>query len=120
MLDRDLLDRIADAKEVVIETHSGDRSYRTIIWVAVVDGSIYVRSVRGEAGRWYQRARVEPSVALHIGATAIPLEAIPATDDASVARASRGFEEKYPRGQSLAAMLRPDVLDTTLRLEPPK
>lgn len=119
MLDGELLDRIAQANEVVIETRSGDRSYRTIVWVAIVDGVIYVRSVRGEAGPWYQRARIEPSVALHLGETSIPFTAIPATDDTSVVRASQGFAQKYPAGQPLAAMLRPEVLGTTLRLEPP-
>jgi hypothetical protein len=44
--------------------------------------------------------------------------AIPANDDNSVQRASNGFIAKYPPGRSLDAMIRDEVLATTLRLDP--
>jgi len=42
------------AQEVLLETHTEDgRAYRTVIWIMVDDAAVYVRSVRGEAGRWH-------------------------------------------------------------------
>jgi hypothetical protein len=113
----DELELIAATKEVFIETRSGERVYRTVIWVAVDDEHVYVRSVSGESGRWYQRALADPEVTLDLGDTRLLARAIPVTDDESVELASEGFNRKYPRGRSLDAMIRPEVLDSTLRLD---
>lgn len=112
------LELIAAAREVVIETRSGDRVFRTVIWVAVDDEDVYVRSVRGGAGRWYQRALAEPDVTLRVGDNRFRFTALSATDAESVERASEGLRHKYPKGRSLDSMLRIEVLDTTLLLEP--
>jgi hypothetical protein len=112
------LEIIANANEVVIETRSNDRVFRTVIWVTVVDGDVFVRSVRGHAGRWFQRALADPEVSLRVGDTRFQFRALPAADEESVRRTSDGLGAKYPKGRSLDAMLRPEVLDTTLLLEP--
>ena len=112
------LDLIAGVKEVVIETRLGERAFGTVIWVAVDEGEVFVRSVRGRAGRWFQRALADPKVTLRVGGTRFRFRAEPATDDESVRRTSDGLSAKYPKGRSLDAMLHTDVLDTTLRLEP--
>ncbi len=112
------LDLLAAAREVTIETTSGDRVYRTVIWVAAGDERLYVRSVRGDSGRWYQRALTNPEVALIVGDTRVAFRVEPATDDESIRGASEGFLRKYPAGSSLDAMVLPEVLHTTLRLEP--
>ena len=112
------LDLLATAKEVTIETRSGDHVYRTVIWVVADNETLYVRSVLGDSGRWYQRALTNPEVALTVGDTRVVFRAIPATDDESVMNASEGFLRKYPKGRSLDAMVVPEVLYTTLRLEP--
>lgn len=112
------LEQIAAAREVVIETRSGGRVFRTVIWVAVAEEGVFVRSVRGGAGRWYQRAISEPHVNLTVGDTRFRFTAVPETGADSVDRASEGFRGKYPKGRSLEAMLRSEVLDTTLLLEP--
>ncbi|MFQ5966543.1 MAG: DUF2255 family protein [Acidimicrobiia bacterium] len=112
------LELIASAKEVTIETRSPDRVHRTVIWVAVGDETMYVRSFLGDAGRWYQRALADPDVALVVGDTRVAFRAVPATDAESIEHASEGFRRKYPKGRSLDAMVVPEVLHTTLRLEP--
>ena len=112
------VDLLAVAKEVRIETRSGDRVYRTVIWVAAENERLYVRSVRGDSGRWHQRAVTNPEVALIVGDTRVAFRAIPATDDESIEQASEGFLRKYPKGRSLDAMVLSEVLHTTLRLEP--
>ncbi len=112
----DLIDR---AQEVEIETQPPDGPpHRAVIWAIVDDGQVFVRSLRGEAGRWYGEARANPAVALHVGGQRFTVTAIPATDPDAVDRTSAGFRAKYADDPSLDAMLDPDVLETTLRLEP--
>jgi hypothetical protein len=114
--DRDLL---AATKEVEIETRSASGEvHRTVIWTAEHDGELYIRSYLGPRGRWYREAIADPTVTLIVEGRRIDALAIPATDDASIEACSAGLTAKYPRSQSLRAMLVDDVLPTTLRLEP--
>ncbi|MGH3649733.1 MAG: nitroreductase/quinone reductase family protein [Acidimicrobiia bacterium] len=112
------LELIGDTGEVRIETREGDQVHRTVIWVVVDDGEVFVRSVRGEPGRWYQRALKDPNVALHVSGNRLEARAVPATDPQSVARTSDALRAKYPKSQSLNSMLRSEILETTLRLDP--
>lgn len=115
------LESIDAAHEVHIETRAEDeRTYRTVIWIMVEDGAVYVRSVRGDAGRWYQRATANPTVKIVVGSAEIDAVARAAPDEQSVRSASKGLRRKYSPGPSLDAMLAPAVLHTTLRLEPPE
>jgi hypothetical protein len=111
------LQAIGETGMVVIETRKGDRVIGTVIWVVVGDGDVYVRSVRGESGRWYQRAVADPEVALRVEDDRFEFRAIPANDPDSVEAASEALRRKY-RGRSLENMLLPETLGTTLRLEP--
>ena len=91
---------------------------RTRIWIVVEDGEVFVRSVRGERGHWYQAAREEPDrVAIIVGERVVPVRAIAAADDESIARTSAGLQHKYGRSRSVDSMLVPTTLHTTLRLE---
>lgn len=114
-----LLDR---TREVRIETRRDAYSpvHRTIIWVVVVEGGVYVRSVRGQKGRWYREISSNPEGALHAGERRVPVRAALADDTNTVDAVSEAFRSKYERSSpaSTAAMLRPDVLPTTLKLSP--
>ncbi|MFL5679245.1 MAG: nitroreductase/quinone reductase family protein [Chloroflexota bacterium] len=116
---REDLSLLAEAEEVDIETApAGGAGHRTTIWI-VVDGSdVFVRSVRGEAGRWYREALANPSVAIHVDGRRIPATAVRATDPASIERTSARLREKYARDPAMPPMLQPKTLDTTVRLEP--
>ena len=118
--DASTLQRLAADEEVWIETTRPDGTVRrTVIWVIVAGDDVFVRSVRGDRGHWYQAALDRPAeVALVIGGDRVPVAARPAADEASVTTCSRGLELKYRADPSLASMLRPGVLHTTLRLEP--
>src|SRR5207249_11611429 len=107
-------------EEVEIETsRETGTSRRTIIWIVVDDGRVYVRSVRGPGGKWYQRLRRDPAGALHVAGTRTPVRAVPVGDAAEIERVSAALRRKYARQRSsLASMLRPETLPTTLRLEP--
>jgi len=112
------LQSIASADEVLIETRAADgRTHRTVIWIMVDEGAVYVRSVRGDAGRWYQRAIADPTVKIVFGPLELDALARPAPDEQSIQRASDALRRKYPAGASVDAMLQPAVLHTTLRLE---
>jgi hypothetical protein len=106
--------------EVDIETRREDGAplHRTTIWAVVGEGEVYVRSLRGTSGRWYRELSANPDAVLHVGADSIPVRAIPATDPNSIELASAGYRRKYSASSELASMLRDQILDTTLRLEP--
>lgn len=107
------------AREVRIETYSADgRAHRAVIWIVVDGDRVFVRSVRGAAGRWYQRALADPRVRIIVGDMSIEAVARPASDDPSVEATSAGLRRKYRPGRSLDSMLVAHVLPTTLRLEP--
>jgi hypothetical protein len=113
------LDLLATAKEIRVETRSSSGEvHKTIVWPLVRDGVVYLRSYRGPEGRWYREALADPSIALLFDRRRLPARAVPATDDASVEACSAALRDKYGRSYSLAAMLVPAVLPTTLRIEP--
>ena len=113
------LESIDASKEVLIETRAEDgRTYRTVIWIMVEDDVVYVRSVRGEGGRWYQRAIADPDVRIIVGTVEIDAVARLAADEQSIEATSAGLRRKYSPGSSLDSMFKPDVLPTTLRLDP--
>ena len=120
--DSDALRLIDGAREVRIETSRDEDAptHRTTIWVVTVDGTVFVRSVRGGKGRWYREVSANPAAALHVGNDPIPVRAVPVTDDATIAAVSEAYREKYGRTSpdSTRAMVQPDTLPTTLRLEP--
>jgi hypothetical protein len=120
--DPDTLRLIDGAREVRIETSRDEDApaHRRTIWVVTMDGSVFVRSVRGGKGRWYREVSANPAAALHVGGDRIPVRAVPVTDDATIAAVSEAYREKYGRTSpgSTRAMVQPETLPTTLRLEP--
>ena len=113
------LDLLATTKEIRVETRSksGD-VHKTIVWPLVRDGVVYLRSYRGPKGRWYREALADPEIALLFDRRRVAARAVRATDDASVEACSAALRDKYKRSYSLEAMLVPEVLPTTLRIEP--
>lgn len=120
--DAETLRLLDETKEVRIETRrdEGSAGRATIIWVVVVDGGVYVRSVQGEDGRWYRRITSNPNAALHVDDRRIPVRAALANDDETIEAVSEAYRSKYGRTSpgSTGAMVRDEVLHTTLRLEP--
>lgn len=115
--------RLLDETDMVyIETRFGADSptHRTIIWAVVVEGEAYVRSVRGPKGRWYREISSNPEGALHVRGNRIPVRAAHATDGPTVDAVSDAIRSKYEQDSPgpTAAMVRPDVLPTTLKLSP--
>ena len=60
-----------------------------------------------------------PAVAIHVDGRRLPATAIPATDPDSIERIDAALTAQVRRASSgYDSMLEPEVLDTTLRLEP--
>jgi hypothetical protein len=113
------LELIDAAKEVEIETQAPEGPvHRAVIWAVVDDGRVFVRTWEGPMTRWYREAEANPAVALHVDGRRLTATAIPATDPDSVQRTSDGFARKYAGDPAVNAMVKPAVLDTTLRIEP--
>jgi hypothetical protein len=113
----EVLDR---AMEVELETLRPDGMPRlTTIWLIVDRGEVFVRSWKGDRSYWYQGALDQPDdVTLHVAGRTIPVRVIPAIDQSSINRCSVALERKYAGDPSTPDMVRRDILNTTLRLEP--
>jgi hypothetical protein len=120
--DPETLQLLNETREVRVETRRDEDApaHRTTIWVVTVDGDVFVRSVRGERGRWYREVSANPSAALHVGDRRIPVRASPVTDEPTVGAVSEAYQSKYGRTSpgSTRAMVQPETLPTTLKLEP--
>jgi hypothetical protein len=113
------LDVLATKEEIRVETRSKTGEvHKTIVWPVVRDGLVYLRSYKGPSGRWYREALADPDIALPFDRRRIPARAVQATDAYSVESCSAALRDKYRRSYSLQAMLDPEVLPTTLRIEP--
>jgi hypothetical protein len=118
--DAQTLDALAAAEEIEVETTRPDgHQRRTTIWVVVVEGGVFIRSVRGERGHWWQAAIDRPDeVSLIVDGRRLPVRVESAADERSVARVSAALARKYAGDPDTPSMLRYEVLGTTLRVEP--
>jgi hypothetical protein len=113
------LERIDQREEVEIETRAADGTvHRVIIWVVVDEGEVFVRSVRGPKARWYRELMREGSGVLRVGEEHIAVRAIKAPEESFVTRTTQALHRKYQGDPAVWAMVREDVLETTVRLEP--
>lgn len=91
---------------------------RAPIWIVGVGGDLYVRSWKGDQGRWYRRARRYGAGVLAVGGEEYAVRFVPVADaglDAAVDEAYRG---KYRHSPYAEAMTRAPAAGTTLRVEP--
>jgi hypothetical protein len=115
--DADTLGELREVREVAIRTEKHPRS-AVVIWVVVADNEVFVRSVRGANGRWYRDLAAGGPATLEAAGRRLAVQAIPESDLAAVARASREYLGKYQPSPYAQAMVKSEVLPTTLRLEP--
>jgi hypothetical protein len=116
----DVIERFDRTKVVEIETQSPKGTKHSVpIWIVVVDGVPYVRSVRGPQGRWFRELLARGEGAVVAGGKRTPVKVKHDRTKAAMDATSEALRRKYRgSGGSLASMLRSDVLDTTVRLEP--
>jgi hypothetical protein len=117
-----LLWTLAESDEVQVETRKDGRSavHRTTIWIVATRDGVYVRSVRGTRGRWYQEALANPLLSIHVGPRSVKARAVPEKSEQVIRDVSEALRQKYGErwSEETDSMLKPSVLHTTLRLEP--
>jgi hypothetical protein len=117
IFDANTLHELHDLQEVVIRTEKHPTS-AVVIWVVVTENEVFVRSWQGTRGRWYRDLAEGGHAALEFAGRNLAVQAIPASDPAAVARASREYLRKYQPSSHAQEMVRSEILPTTLRLEP--
>jgi len=115
--DTDILRTLRDLDEVAIRSRQHPKT-TVVIWAVVVDGALFVRSARGAAGRWFRDVTAEPRATLEFAGRRLAVEAVRVTDPRSMERVSDEYLRKYRNSSYVRSVLRPDVLSTTLRLDP--
>jgi hypothetical protein len=113
----DTLGDLRDLEEVSIRTEKHPDS-AVVIWVVVADEEVFVRSFRGAMGRWYRDLAAGGAATLEFAGRRLAVQAIAAKDPVAVDRASREYLRKYRPSPYAQAMVKPELLPTTLRLEP--
>ena len=116
----DELDRIGRADELHIAARRKDGTLRVAvpIWVVRVGDALYVRSWRGDGGRWYRAAQASGERHLSAGGVSRDVALLAAGDEADDA-VDAAFREKYGRYTTyVEPMVAPPARATTLRLVP--
>jgi hypothetical protein len=114
---------LGDTEEIEIETCMGlpetAEPKRTVVWVVVVGEDVYVRSVNGEQGHWYQHLAANPVGAIYAHDSRLPIRAVGVIDTQTQLKVSEAYLHKYRQyPQDAAWIITPTVLATTLRLDP--
>jgi hypothetical protein len=115
--DADTLRELRDVRELRIRTGKHPKT-AVVIWIVVADDEVFVRSWLGARGRWYRDLAAGGPATFEFAGRRLEVQAFPAGDAASVARASAEFLRKYQPSSHAQEMVRPETLPTTLRLEP--
>ena len=111
------LRELRDLQEIAIRTEKHPKT-AVVIWVVVADDEVFVRSVYGARGRWYRDLAACGPATLEFAGRRLAVEAIPVTDPAALAGASREYLRKYHPSPYAHSMVKSEILSTTLRLEP--
>jgi hypothetical protein len=121
-LPADVLALLRDTREVQIETRPAPDvpPHRTAIWVVVDDRDrALIRTYRGPHSRWYREATAAGTARILAAGHVIDVRVEHAADPERIEACSRELSRKYRTSRaSLAAMLVPEVLPTTLELLP--
>jgi len=105
------------AGELRVAAHRADGTLRpsAIVWHVVVDGQLYIRSVRGEDGALYRAARRTGTGAADAGP--VHAEVRFTTDDSCNEAIDRAYRVKYGNGSPVRAITSPTATATTLRID---
>jgi hypothetical protein len=106
------------ADEVRVAAHRPDGTLRpaTIVWHVVVDGALFIRSVRGQDGAWYRAVRRTGAGTVEAGGVHADVTFTP--DGSHDAEIDRAYRAKYGTGSPVRAITDPTATATTLRVDP--
>lgn len=107
-LDRAQELRIAGTRE------DGTRPEPVIIWAVVVDGDLYLRSVRGASGGWYRTVQQRHEGHIDSGGVDADVRFVDVPEDDPVHEAiDRGYATKYRSYASAVAAITTDAARAT-------
>ncbi|HTR86963.1 MAG TPA: DUF2255 family protein [Reyranella sp.] len=115
--DADSLGILRDIPEVAIRTGKHPQA-AVVIWLVVAEDRVFVRSARGAKGRWYRDIATGGAATLEFSGRRIAVTAVPVSDAGSIDAASAEYRRKYRSSPYAPSVARPEVLATTLRLQP--
>jgi hypothetical protein len=116
----DLIWTLAESDEVDIETRRDSQSplHRTTIWIVPTRDGVYIRSVKGKKGRWYQETVANPHVTLRVGERKVAARVEQEQSQAVISEVSAAYRQKYGERwpNDTESMVQHPVLPTTLRV----
>jgi hypothetical protein len=115
------LKKIDAAEELRIESIGPDGApgKATTIWVVRVGDDLFVRSVRGEAGRWYRGTQERHEGRVSAGGVTKDVSFEDPREDLR-ARIDKAYRHKYRRyaANIVGSVLTPQARSTTIKLVP--
>ncbi len=115
---------LKSAQEILLATTSPSGTPRdTKLWVVVVEGEPYLRSMNGPGARWYREilrdGNGEVILIDHDSKPRLTIHATQVDDPATLAQVSKAIKKKYgwTHPQYLPRFLDDDSVNATLRLE---
>lgn len=119
--DAETRNQFAQAQEIQIETRrpvANVLPLRRTIWVVVAGEEVFLRSVCGNTGRWYQAIKANSVALITVDGQQVQVQAMLVTDDVTLARVSDAYRQQYRTSPYLPPLLHQETVPTTLRLEP--
>lgn len=116
----DDLTRLGGASEIQIAPEKSDGTLRdpTTIWIVRSGEEMYVRSVNGPDGHWYQTAENTHRGQIQADGTTVDVAFIDEPDPTVNEQVDAAYLTKYGSTPYAEPMTRPGPRDTTLRLTP--
>ena len=111
---------LGDQEEVEIVTRAGADAptHRTTIWVVTVNDRLFARTYRGPSSRWYREALAQPACELEATSRSYSVTVRLIADGEVWQQVSEAYRTKYAGDPSTPAMLRAEVLPTTIEFRP--
>lgn len=112
------LTSLDQAHEIRVGGRRADGTLRTlrIVWHVVVDGALYVRSVRGTDGQWYKGVLRHYEGAISWAGQSRDVAYTP--DDTHDTAIDAAYAAKYGNGSGTRSITNTTAKQTTLRIEP--
>ncbi|MEU8343210.1 hypothetical protein SAMN05443665_1015133 [Actinomadura meyerae] len=116
----DDLARLGGADEIQVAPEKSDGTLRspTTIWIVRTGEEMYVRSVNGRDGHWYQTAENTHRGQIRADGTTVDVAFVDEGDPAVNEQVDAAYMAKYGSTPYAEPMTRPGPRDTTLRLAP--
>ncbi|CAM3541043.1 DUF2255 domain-containing protein [Occultella aeris] len=114
----DDLAAIDNVGELDVAAHRPDGTLRNsrVVWHVVVDGALYIRSVRGQEGAWYRGVQRTGTGVVDAGG--VHAEVTFTRDDTHDASIDAAYRAKYGGGSAVVAITNAVATATTLRVDP--